>query len=62
MPKQNKLRVTLIRSLIGRLENHKQCARGLGLRRLHHTVDVVDNAITRGLITKINYLLKVEEV
>ena len=56
-----RLRVTLVRSMHGRLERHRACVRGLGLRRMHHTVEVEDTACTRGMIKKVSYLLAVEE-
>ena len=56
-----KVRVTLIKSTIGRLPSHKACVRGLGLRRLHHTVDVVDTDCNRGMMNRVSYLLRVEE-
>lgn len=56
------LKVTLVKSLIGRLASHKACARGLGLRRMHHTVTVNDTPENRGMINKINYMVSVEEV
>ncbi len=56
------LKVTLVKSLIGRLESHKACARGLGLRRMHHTVTVIDTPENRGMINKIYYMVSVEEV
>ena len=62
MAAKNKIQVTLIKSVIGRLERHKACVRGLGLRRMHHTVVVEDTPSNRGMINKVNYLLKVEEV
>lgn len=52
--------ITLVKSLAGRLEKHKACARGLGLRRIGHTVEVKDTPENRGMINKIEYLLKVE--
>ncbi len=55
------VRVTLVRSLIGRLPRHRACARGLGLRRLRQTVEVEDTPQNRGMIRKVEYLLKVEE-
>lgn len=55
------LRVKLIRSLNGRLVKHQACARGLGLRRMHHTVEVNDTAENRGMIRKISYMLECEE-
>lgn len=54
------VRVTLIKSLIGRLESHKACARGLGLRKLNHSVTVLDTPSNRGMINKISYLVKSE--
>ena len=55
------LRVTLVRSLHGRLKNHQQSVRGLGLRRMHQTVEVVDTPENRGMINKAYYMLRVEE-
>jgi large subunit ribosomal protein L30 len=60
MSNASKIKVTLIKSLIGRLESHRACARGLGLRRLNHTVEVIDTPANRGMVNKIAYLLKVE--
>ncbi|MBA2411132.1 MAG: 50S ribosomal protein L30 [Gammaproteobacteria bacterium] len=54
------LKVTLVRSLIGRMENHRACARGLGIRRIHNPVMVSDTPQNRGMIEKIKYMLKVE--
>ncbi len=54
------LKVTLVRSLIGRIEAHKATERGLGLRRMHHTVEVQDTPEIRGMINAVSYLLKVE--
>lgn len=58
----NKLRVTLIKSLNGRLESHKQCVAGLGLRKIHQSREVINTPENRGMINKVSYLLKVEEV
>lgn len=57
-----KLRVTLVRSVYGRLASHRACVRGLGLRRMHHSAVVEDTPCTRGMIDKVAYLLKVEEL
>lgn len=62
MAAQKKLQVTLTRSVIGRLEQHRACVRGLGLRRINHTVVLEDTPSVRGMINKVVYLLKVEEV
>jgi large subunit ribosomal protein L30 len=55
------LKVTLIKSLNGRLAAHKACARGLGIRRIHNPVSVIDTPENRGMINKMIYMLKVEE-
>lgn len=55
-----RVRITLTKSLNGRLESHKACVRGLGLRRIRHTVEVLDTPENRGMINKISYMLKVE--
>ena len=55
------LNVTLVKSVNGRLASHKACVQGLGLRRMHHTVQISDTPETRGMINKVSYLLNVEE-
>ncbi len=55
------VKVTLVRSTNGRLKSHKACVRGLGLRRMHHTVEVEDTPCTRGMINKVSYMVRVEE-
>lgn len=55
-----KIKVTLVKSVIGTMESHRACVRGLGLRRMHHTVEVEDTPAVRGMINKVNYLLKWE--
>ena len=54
------VRVTLVRSPIGIQPKHKLCLKGLGLRRMHHTVEVEDTPAVRGMIDKISYMLAVE--
>lgn len=49
-------------SIHGRRPTHKACVAGLGLRRRHHTVEVEDSKAIRGMINKVAYLLKVEEL
>ncbi len=56
-----KLRVTQVRSAIGRLKRHKACLTGLGIRRMHHSVEVADTPENRGMINKVSYMLSVEE-
>jgi len=55
------LRVKQVRSAIGRLERHRACLRGLGVRRMHQVVEVADTPENRGMINKISYMLSVEE-
>ncbi len=57
----DKLKVTLVRSFNGRLASHKACVRGLGLRRIRHSVIVDNTPENRGMINKVAYLLKIEE-
>lgn len=54
------VKITLVRSNAHRLPAHKACVRGLGLRRMHHCVEVQDTPENRGMINKISYMLKVE--
>jgi large subunit ribosomal protein L30 len=54
------LKVTQIRSTIGFDKKQALAMRGLGLRRIGHTVSVVDTPATRGLILKVRHLVKVE--
>jgi large subunit ribosomal protein L30 len=56
-----RLKVTLVRSKNGRLASHKACVAGLGLRRMHQTVQVIDTPENRGMINKVQYMLNVEE-
>ena len=62
MGSNKKLKVTLNKSIIAIHPKHKLCVKGLGLRRVHHTVIVSDTSCNRGMINKVQYLLSVEEV
>ena len=61
MAKAKELKVTLVKSRFGRLKSHKDCIRGLGLRKIHQTVTVADTPENRGMINRVSYLLAVEE-
>lgn len=61
MAKAKELKVTLVKSKFGRLKSHKDCVRGLGLRKMHQTVTVADTPENRGMINRVSYLLAVEE-
>jgi len=54
------LKVTLVKSTIGTMRRHRATVRGLGLRRLNHTVEVADTPAIRGMINQVSYLLKCE--
>ncbi len=56
----SKIKVTQVRSIAGRLKSHKACVAGLGLRRIGDTVEVEDTPSVRGMINKVNYLVRVE--
>jgi large subunit ribosomal protein L30 len=62
MAKAKELRVTLVKSKHGRLRKHKACIAGLGLRKMHQTVTVIDTPENRGMINRVSYLVSVEEV
>ena len=55
------LKITQIKSSIGRLKDHKACLRGLGLRRIRQVVEVEDTPSVRGMVNKISYMIKVED-
>ncbi len=59
MASDKTIRVTLTKSVIGRLKSHQACVRGLGLRRIGHTVEVEDTPSTRGMINKVAYMVNV---
>jgi large subunit ribosomal protein L30 len=58
----SKLRVTQVRSLIGRPRPQRATIRSLGLKRMHHAVEVEDRPEIRGMLFKVSHLIKVEEV
>jgi large subunit ribosomal protein L30 len=62
MSSKKKLKVTLVRSTIEKDPKHKECVKGLGLRRIRDTVLVDNNPCNRGMINKVSYLVSVEEV
>lgn len=54
------VKVTLVRSVIGRIPAHRETIKGLGLRRIGHSVVLEDTPSVRGMINKVQYLVKVE--
>ena len=61
MAAKKMMQVTQMKSIHGRLKSHQACVRGLGLRRIRHTVEVEDTPATRGMVNKVSYMVKVEE-
>jgi len=62
MANQKTIEVTLVKSVIGRIQAHRATVTGLGLRRLNHTVLVEDTPAIRGMINTVSYLLRVSDV
>jgi len=56
----NKIKVKLVKGLAGCKASHRATVRGLGLRRLNHTVELADTPEVRGMINKVYYLVRVE--
>jgi len=61
MASNTKIRVTLVKSVNGRLQSHRDTVRGLGLRRIRHCVELDDTPQIRGMIKKVAYMLRVED-
>ncbi len=57
-----KLRITLVKSPIGAVPKHRKTVEAMGLTKMHKTVELPDNAATRGQIKQMAYMLKVEEI
>jgi large subunit ribosomal protein L30 len=60
--KKKQVKVTLMKSVIAALPNHKECVKGLGLRKIRSSVVLQDSPSVRGMIKKVEHLLLVEEV
>ncbi len=56
------LKVTLVKSTIGAVPKNKKTVEALGLRKLHKTVTLPDNAAVRGMVNQVSHLVKVEEI
>jgi len=56
-----KIRITQTKSSSGRLQSHKDTLRGLGLRRIRHSVERDDTPEIRGMINKISYMVRIED-
>ena len=58
---ENTIKITLVKSPIGCVPKHRKIVEALGLRKMHHTVEMPDNAAVRGMVKQVEYLVKVEE-
>jgi len=61
MADKKTIKIKLVRSMYGRLPSHRATVTGLGLRRMHHVVEIEDTPCTRGMINKVSYMVKVVE-
>ena len=61
MSKQKEIKIKLVKSGIGRIENHKLCIKGLGFKKLNQTISVIDTPSNRGMINKISDMLEILE-
>jgi large subunit ribosomal protein L30 len=61
MAKKKQIKVTLVRSPIGFQPKHRETVRGLGLKRMHQTVTLEDTPSVRGMVNKIEYMVRVEK-
>ena len=57
-----KLKITLVKSTIGAVPKNRKTVEALGLRKLHHSVEMPDNPATRGMVRQVRHLVKVEEI
>jgi len=57
-----KIKITQIRSIIGSTKRQKRTVEALGLKRIRHTVEQDDNMVVRGMIKKVEHLIKIEEI
>ena len=55
-----KIKITLVKSIIGTKQDHRATVRGLGLRKLNSSAELLDTPAVRGMIQKVQYLVKVE--
>ena len=55
-----KIKVTLLKSVLGIKRDHRATVRGLGLKRIDHVVEVIDTPAVRGMINKVNYLVRID--
>ncbi len=57
----SKIKVTLVKSMIGKPEKHRKILRGLGLRKMNRSISLEDTPTNRGMVNKVSHLVKLEE-
>jgi large subunit ribosomal protein L30 len=55
-----KIKVRLLKGLAGCKQSHRDTVRGLGLKRIDQVVEVIDTPAVRGMINKVNYLVRID--
>ena len=55
-----KIKVRLLKSIAGCKQSHRDTVRGLGLKRIDHVVELIDTPAVRGMINKVNYLVRID--
>ena len=58
----DKLKITLVRSTIGAIPKHRKTVQALGLKKMHRSVELPNNAATWGMVNQVSHLVKVEEI
>jgi large subunit ribosomal protein L30 len=56
-----KLKITLVKSMVGRPEKHRKVLRGMGLNKMNRTVELMDTPAIRGMVHKVSHLVRTEE-
>ena len=56
-----KIKITLVKSMVGRPEKHRKVLRGMGLTKMNKTVELVDTPEIRGMVSKVSHMVKTEE-
>ncbi len=55
-----RIKIKLVKSVIGCKQSHRETVRGLGLRRINHVVELADTPQVRGMINTVRYLVRIE--
>ena len=58
----DKIKVTLVKSPIGAIPKHRATVKALGLTKMHKTVELPNNAATKGMVDQVRHMVKVEEI